>query len=112
MRLSSGSPARSFHHDERPAVFGDSVVVDLDGVPALDCRRGPCLRDESGPGFLTLSMLRVDELDGNSRPEARVPALPDRAHPATTNEVDHLVLSSHEAANGGEEALIDTAPSH
>ena len=64
------------HDHVRAAVVGDAVVVDLDGVLALDRRRGARLGDEAGARFLALGVLGVDELDGDARPEAACAAPP------------------------------------
>ena len=90
------------HDHVRPPVVGHAVVEDLDGVLALDGRGGAGLGDEARARLLALGVLRVDELDGDARAEARVPPLPDRAHAAAADEAQDLVLAGDQAADGRE----------
>ncbi len=93
---------QQLHDHVGPAVVGDPVVVDLDGVLALDGGGGAGLGDEARAGLLALDVLEVDELDRDARAEARVLALPDGAHSAAADEAHDLVLAGDEACDGRE----------
>jgi hypothetical protein len=69
------------------------VVIDLDHVLASERRGGTRLVFEAPARFGAFSVLGVDEFHRNARPERRVDALPNRAHPASTEHAREPILA-------------------
>ena len=93
---------QELHDHVRSPVVGDAVVEDLDGVLALDRRRRARFGHEPCASFFALDVLGVDELDGDTRPEAGVPPLPHRAHAAAADQAKDLVLAGDQSFYGRE----------
>jgi len=94
------------HHDERPTVVHQSVVVDFDDVLAAERRGCPRFVFETPTSFGALGVLGVDELHRDARAERRVDPLPDRSHAAPTEHPGESVLPRHDARrNDGRRAI-------
>jgi len=92
-----GLAGEELHHHVRPLVVGHPVVVDLDGVLALQGGGGARLGVEARARLLAPPVLGVDELDGHPRPQRDVASFPHRAHAAAADEPEHLVLAGDES---------------
>ena len=96
MASESDSPVEELHDDVRQPLGRDAVVVDEDGVLGLELGRGAGLDLEAGARLRLAGELRLDELDGDARPERLVDALPHRPHAARADEAQDAVLARDE----------------
>ena len=80
----------ALHRDVRDALV-DAVVEDLHDVHAAQLGRRLRLAMEAREHPFAPSQVRVDELDGDGRPERGVLGAPDRAHPPSSERGDQAV---------------------
>jgi hypothetical protein len=89
-RARERAPLDVLHRDVRDALV-DAVVEDLHDVHAAQLGRRLRLAMEAREHPFAPSQVRVDELDGDGRPERGVLGAPDRAHPPSSERGDQAV---------------------
>ena len=84
-------PVQELHDEVVAVVVGDVEVEDLEDVVVADDVDRARLVEEAIDDLLVVGVLRVQELDGDLRPDRRVLGHVDGAHPALPEELDDPV---------------------
>ena len=91
------SAMEEIHHEVMAASVGDVEVEDLDDVVVADDVHRARLVEEALDDALVRGVTRVKHLDRDLRPDRRVLAHVDGAHPPLAEELHHLVRAEETA---------------